>query len=236
MGTALLLGEKRTRRGESIAQRSQRPQRGILGAMVRAGFGWSSSLLGEKHAYRREHRTEVTEATEGDFGAMVRAGFGWSSSLLGGKHTHFGESIAQRSRRPQRGILGAMVRAGFGWSSSLLGGKHTLRREHRTEVTEVTEGDFRGDGASGLWADVVTFGRETRVSERASHRGHRGHREGILGRWCERALGGRRFWAGNTRRREHRTEVTEVTEGILPSRRRSSPSTASRKIGNYNFR
>ena len=49
---------------ESIAQRSRRSQRGILGAMVRAGFGWSSSLLGEKPAFRREHRTEVTEATE----------------------------------------------------------------------------------------------------------------------------------------------------------------------------
>ena len=47
---------------------------------------------------------------------------------------------------------------------------------------------------------------------RASHRGHGGHRGG-LGKG--KAFGGRLgFWAGKARvRGEHRTEVTEVTEG-----------------------
>jgi hypothetical protein len=46
-----------------------------------------------------------------------------------------GESIAQRSLRSQRGIEGG--RHGF-WA-----GKTRNREEHRTEVTEVTEGGLR---------------------------------------------------------------------------------------------
>jgi hypothetical protein len=52
---------------------------GFLGAMVRAGFRWTSSLLGGKHAHRGEHRTEVTEVTEEDFGGR------WCERALGGR-------------------------------------------------------------------------------------------------------------------------------------------------------
>ena len=96
MGTALLLGEKRTRRGEHRTEVTEATE-GDFGAMVRAGFGWLSSLLGGKHTFRREHRTEVTEATERGFWGR------WSERALGGRrrfwagNTRFGESIAQRS-------------------------------------------------------------------------------------------------------------------------------------------
>jgi hypothetical protein len=49
-----------------------------------------------------------------------------------------------------------------------LGGKHTFRREHRTEVTEVTEGDFRGDSASGLWVVLIALG--AKHTRRREHR------------------------------------------------------------------
>jgi hypothetical protein len=69
---------------------------GFLGAMVRAGFRWTSSLLGGKHAHRGEHRTEVTEVTEEDFGGR------WYERALGGRRRFWAankirESTAQRS-------------------------------------------------------------------------------------------------------------------------------------------
>jgi hypothetical protein len=42
-----------------------------------------------------------------------------------------------------------------------MGANEHRREEHRTEVTE---GDFGGDGASGLWVDIVAFGREAHAS------------------------------------------------------------------------
>jgi hypothetical protein len=52
-----------------------------------------------------------------------------------------GESIAQRS---QRGNLG-MAADSFGEHQGFLGENQGNRGKHRTEVTEVTEGEF-GDG------------------------------------------------------------------------------------------
>ena len=47
------------------------------------------------------------------------------------------------------------------------------KREHRTEVTEVTEGDLRL-GAKGLRVNSGDFVRETAETKRASHGGHGG--------------------------------------------------------------
>jgi len=103
-------------------------------------------------------------------------------SEASGRETHLSERASHRGHGGHReGFLGAMVRAGFRWTSSLLGGKHAHRGEHRTEVTEVTEGDFGGrwcerafGGRHRFWAGNTPFG------ERASHRGHGGHRGGFL--------------------------------------------------------
>jgi hypothetical protein len=63
-----------------------------------------------------------------------------------------------------------VVRVRHLWTPGVVGGKRALRREHRTEVTEVTEGDFGGDGASGLWVDVMLLGGKHRFGESAAQR------------------------------------------------------------------
>jgi hypothetical protein len=93
---------------------------------------------GEKDPhFGEEHRTEVTE------GGILSFDGGW---FFGGplgflaRKTRIEESVAQRSRRSQRGdfeLRRRMVLWGTAW---LLGEKDTHRGEHRTEVTEVTEG------------------------------------------------------------------------------------------------
>ena len=85
---------------------------------------------------RREHRTEVTEVTEGDSGGdslFVDAGGFWRELC------ESGESIAQRSRRSQRGDSDWDIR--FLWTPGNLSEK-CADPEHRTGVTEVTEGDL----------------------------------------------------------------------------------------------
>jgi hypothetical protein len=86
--------------------------------------------------------------------------------------------------------------------------KQPKRREHRTEVTEVTEGGKIGGERSAV--NSGDFVRETAETKRASHRGHGGHRGGFK-------IGGERS-AGEPRGflcekkpkgRKHRTEVTE---------------------------
>ena len=104
-------------------------------------FGDSAASGRETHAPGREHRTEVTEATEGDWGLRGAGRAFCGRRRLWAGNTRIGESIARRS---QRGFWG-------------------LR------------------GRVGRFVDGAAFGRETRASGKASHRGHRGHRGGILG-------------------------------------------------------
>jgi hypothetical protein len=115
---------------------------------------------------------------------------------MGGKHAYRREA-SHRGHGGHRGGILVGWRVGSLVDSVTFGRETPAWREHRTQVTEVTEGDFGGNGASGLWG-------------------------------TSSLLGGK-----HTLRGEHRTEVRE---GILLSRRRSSPSTASRKIGNYSCR
>jgi hypothetical protein len=74
-----------------------------MGAGRRKALWWAVWFLGEKDAQRGEHRTEVTEVTEGglrlDRGRLFGGQFGFWA-----RKTRSGERIAQRSRRSQRGI------------------------------------------------------------------------------------------------------------------------------------
>ncbi len=121
------------------------------------------------------------------------------------------ESIAQRSRRPQRGDLGLRAKLLPGDASGLDArntrkGKasHRGHRGHRGGLG--VAGEIATGDASGLDA------RNTRKGK-ASHRGHRGHR----GDWGLRAKllpVTHLAWMRETRARgKHRTEVTEATEG-----------------------
>jgi hypothetical protein len=124
---------------------------GFLGAMVRAGFRWTSSLLGGKHAHRGEHRTEVTEVTEEDFwGRWCERALGWTSRFS--RETHASGRASHRGHRGHRGgFWRAMVRAGFWWTSSLLGGKHTFRGKSIAQRSRRSQRRIlEGDGASGL--------------------------------------------------------------------------------------
>jgi hypothetical protein len=92
-------------------------------------------------------------------------------------------------------------------------GNHAIGGKHRTEVTEVTEGDGQWPGV--LWATPADSGRETHARGKASHRGHGGHRGGLA---SGRVFFGdaRGTWGETHARGKHRTEVTEVTEGGWP--------------------
>jgi hypothetical protein len=118
--------------GISIAQRSQRPQRGDIGDESSAVdfVGHVREPPGED-----KYRTEVTEVTEG--------GFGWTKASAVDFVGHVREppgriSIAQRSQRPQRGILGDESSA-VDFVGHVRGPPE--EEKHRTEATEGILGD-----------------------------------------------------------------------------------------------
>jgi hypothetical protein len=61
-----------TRMGTSIARRSRRSRRVGMGSR-RKCFGGHRGCRCENHANGEKHRTEVTEATEGDLGSVAQA-------------------------------------------------------------------------------------------------------------------------------------------------------------------
>ena len=89
--------------------------------------------LGENWPYRGEHRTEVTEG-DGSGGFAF-----WSTQGLSATTSRIGKSIAQRSRRSQRGM--GVADSLFG-EHEPLGENRPYRGEHPTEVTE---------GGCGWW-------------------------------------------------------------------------------------
>ena len=120
-----------------------------------------------------------------------------------------GESIAQRSRRPQRGIRGLSLGTCFGDAGAC-----------RARTREMGKASHRGHGGHGGGlrgkslglVDARAAGREAREMGKASHRGHGGHRGGIRGK----SLGLVDAGAAGREAREmgkHRTEVTEATGG-----------------------
>jgi hypothetical protein len=151
---------------ESIAQRSRRSQRGIWGSTAQR-FWWTAWLLGGKDADRGKHRTEVTE---GGFEVRPRNAFWWIDWLQGGKD-------ADRGKHRTEVTGGIEVRrATLLVDSMAFGRERPAPGKHRTEVTEVTEGDLRFDratlfgGQHGFWAGKTCIGE-------SSHRGHGNHPE-----------------------------------------------------------
>ena len=130
-GSVRRLGEK-SGATESIAQRSQRPQRGIWGGWPKF-YRWQRGRLGEKSSPRGKHRTEVTEATEGDWGGWPKF-YRWQRERLGEKSSAT-ESIAQRSRRPQRGSWGGWPKSIGGsvgvWARNQVQGESIAQRSRR---------------------------------------------------------------------------------------------------------
>jgi hypothetical protein len=91
----------RNTRWRKASHRGHGGHRGEMGCGGRVFFGRHRRHLGEKHALGGKHRTEVTKVTEGGW-AVVAGFFGRHRRHLGEKHA-LEESIAQRSRRSQRG-------------------------------------------------------------------------------------------------------------------------------------
>jgi hypothetical protein len=81
----------------------------------------------------------------------------------------------------------------FWWTAWLLGGKHPPRGKHRTEVTEVTEGDLRFDGATLFGGQISFWAGKTHVGQSIAQRSQRGI--GVGGRnafwWTDWLLGGK---------------------------------------------
>jgi hypothetical protein len=101
--------------GESIARRSQRPQRGELALWTR-GLGGHRWLVGEKHADRGKASHRGHGGHRGGIGVVDERA--WWTSVADGRETReSGESIAQRSQRPQRGECGVMDERGW-WTSA----------------------------------------------------------------------------------------------------------------------
>ena len=153
------------------------------GLAVGAGnFGRGHRWPGCKnHAKREKHRTEVTEVTEG--GLRLGAGsFGRRHRWLGCENLAKRESIAQRPRRSQRGDLG-VGRETLAGDIVGPGARITPRRgKHRTEVTEVTEGDWGRRGK--LWPGTSSARvRESREEgESIAQRSRRSQRGIAVGR------------------------------------------------------
>ena len=162
-----------TRQGRSIAQRSQRARRGI-------GVGGARKLLDGLRGFearttrqREEHRTEVSEVTEGGWGRRRKL-FNGHPWLRSENHT---TGIA--SHRGLRGGLGvggescSMDARGFG-ARTRANGRSIAQRSQRSQ---------RGMGSAAAKAaqwTLVASGREPRANGGgASHRGLRGHRGGM---------------------------------------------------------
>ena len=127
-----------------------------------------------------KHRTEVTEVTEGGLGLCDEA-FGGHRGFWA-RTTRIGESIAQRSRRSQRGDW---VGRRDALVDTVASGRET--RELGKASHRGHGGHRGGIGACGwkLLVDAVASGREPRELRKASHRGHGGVTEGL----CERGFG-----------------------------------------------
>ena len=151
-----------------------------LTRVVQSGYGWTAWLPGGKHANQREHRTEVTEATEGEtgFGELPHSVTPELLQLLAPV-----KSIAQRPQRSQRGIWGILW-----WTGRLVGGKRRNQREHRTEATEGETGF--GELPHSVTPELLQLLAPVKSIAQRSQRPQRG------------ILVGSVAWAGNTRIRE----------------------------------
>jgi hypothetical protein len=123
-------------KGESIAQRSRRPQREIW-VGVRNALGSRSLAHVREHAKGGKHRTEVTEATEGGFGLVDECT--WVKIV--------GSRAGTRQRGKHRTEVTEATEEDWGWWPKctwvkIVGSRAGTRQigRHRTEVTEATRG------------------------------------------------------------------------------------------------
>jgi hypothetical protein len=138
--------EKDVKRGKHRTEVTEVTEGEIWGWMGRRTAGEHGGSVRErreegKDAKRGKHRTEVTEVTEGNWGWMGRGAAGEHGGSVRERREER-ESIAQRSRRSQRGeIWGWMVGRTAGAHGGFRAGKTRRGEKHRTEVTE--EENFR---------------------------------------------------------------------------------------------
>jgi hypothetical protein len=125
------------------------------------------------------------------------------NTLASGARTTRRRSIAQRSQRSRRGIRMADKNSAVNTLAS--GARTTRRTKHRTEVTE-----WDSDGGRKFRCEHLGVRRENHAKNKASHRGHGGGLRVVDENSAVNTLAS---GARTTRRRKHRTEVTEVTEG-----------------------
>ena len=88
-------------------------------------------------AHREEHRTEVTEVTEGEFEVGRRKALWWTGWFPGEKDAHREEHRTEVTEVTEGNLRLDGARP---LVDGLVSGEKMQREEHRTEVTEVTEG------------------------------------------------------------------------------------------------
>jgi hypothetical protein len=172
-----------------------------------------------------KHRTEVTEVTEGDW---IGPRIFWRERRGPGCENHAKtQSIAQRSRRSQRGEW--IGRRTFGWEHCGLGVRVTRKRK----ASHRGHGGHRGglDGRRTFGWEHCGLDARVTLKHKASHRGHGGHRGGIG------LVGG--FSDGNTaawmRGSRERQETPEGEKARMPHLYRSIDSTTFGVSGISNF-
>ena len=157
--------------------------------------------LGENRAQRGKHRTEVTEVTEGGFGLVARNSIGDNHGVWA-RIGRNGESIAQRSRRSQRGDWGRWP--GIRSVTTMAAGREsgaTGKASHRGHGGGIWVGGQEFDRRQhGGWARIRRNGES--IAQRSQRRDW-GWWPGIRSAttWC---LG-----ENQVQRGKHRTEVTE---------------------------
>jgi hypothetical protein len=118
------------------------------------------------------------------------------------RHRRLGARNTRKGKASHRGHGGHREGIG-GWGRNYLPGTPPLRAratrprgKHRTEVTEVTEGDPRL-GAEPLAGDTTRSGARNTCKGKASHGGHIGHGEAIgdWGCWVNVLTGTTLAWA-----------------------------------------
>jgi hypothetical protein len=143
------------------------------------GFWAGKTRVGEKH------RTEVTE---GDGGSRVQRFL--VDSMASGRETPASGKASHRGHRGGSEVRRCNAFWGTAW---LLGGNDPVWGKHRTEVTEVTEGDLRFDGATLFGGQISFWAGKTHVGQSIAQRSQRGI--GVGGRnafwWTDWLLGGK---------------------------------------------
>jgi hypothetical protein len=127
-------------------------------------IGNSVGVCARNQGATEKHRTEVTEATEGELGLVVKTSIGDSVGVWARNQVQ-GESIAQRSRRSQRGSW--FVKTSIGDSVGVWARNQPRRGKHRTAATD---GGMRVSGGR-LFGGKLWFLAEKRREHRRQGRG-----------------------------------------------------------------